>query len=203
MERWVWAIQYGVGVLVMLALTALLGNSHLFQSAPLGRSDLSASSLVRFLGDSAALMLLWLMARRATRELRDEGGWQALVRAIAVPFATLMILLIGYGVPLFVLGPMLNDAGLAAYHWLFVIAVIAAALWLALVVYEHALLLTTVASTVARAVPRHLESESESASATALPSTGTEASRTRRCGQCGRELASDARSCSYCDVIAA
>ena len=92
-------------------------------SAPLGRSDLSASILVRFLGDSAALILVWFMAARATRELRDQGGWQALMRAIAVPLATLMILLIGYGVPLFVLGPMLNDAGLAAYHWLFVVAV--------------------------------------------------------------------------------
>ena len=203
MERWVWSIQYGVGVVVVLALTALLGNSHLFHSAPLGRSDLSASSLIRFLGDGAALMLLWFMARRATRELRDDSGWQALLRAIAVPFATLMILLVGYGVPLFVLGPMLNDAGLAAYHWLFVIAVIAAALWLALVVYEHAPLLTTVASKMARAVPRQRESESESASATPLPSTGTEASRTRRCGQCGRELAPDARSCSHCDLIAA
>ena len=203
MERWAWAIQYGVAILVVLVLTVLLGNSHLFQSAPLGRSDLSASTLVRFFGDSAALILVWFMARRATRELRDRGGWQALLRAIAVPLATLMILLIGYGVPLFVLGPMLNDAGLAAYHWLFVVAVMAAALWLALVVYEHAPLLTTVASNVARSVPHHLESGSESASATSLPSTDTEKSRTRRCGQCGRELAPDARSCSSCDVIAA
>ena len=203
MERWVWAIQYGVAVLVVLVLSALLGNSHLFHSAPLGRSDLSASSLVRFLGDSAALILLWLMARRATRELRDRSGWQALLRAIAVPLATLVILLVGYGVPLFVLGPVLNDAGLAAYHWLFVIAVMAAALWLARVLYENASLLTTVASNVARSVPRHLESGSELSSATSLPSAGPEASKTRRCGQCGQELAPDSRSCGSCDAIAA
>jgi len=203
MERWPWAIQYGVAVLVVLVLSAVLGSSHLFHSAPLGRSDLSASSLVRFLGDSAALILVWLMARRATRELQDRGGWQALLRAIAVPLATLVILLVGYGVPLFVLGPVLNDAGLAAYHWLFVIAVMAAALWLALVLYENASLLTTVASNVARSVPRHMESGSEpSSSATSLPSTGTE-SKPRRCGQCGRELAPDARSCGSCDAIAA
>ena len=102
-----------------------------------------------------------------------------------------------------VIETLLNDAGLAAYHWLFVVAVMAAALWLALVVYEHAPLLTTVASNVVRSVPRHLESGSESASATSLPSTDTEKSRTRRCGRCGRELAPDARSCSSCDVIAA
>ena len=203
MERWVWAIQYGVALLMVLALSALLGNSHLFHSAPLGRSDLSASSLVRLIGDSAALILLWFMARRATSELRDRGGWQALLRAIAVPLATLIILLVGYGVPLFVLGPILNDAGLAAYHWLFVVAVVAAALWLALVVYENAPLLTTVVSNLARSVPRHLESGSDLASATSLPSTGAEASRTTRCGQCGRELEPDSRSCSFCDAIAA
>ena len=201
MERWVWAMQYGVALLAVLVLSAVLGNSHLFHSAPLGRNDLSASSLVRFLGDSAALILVWLMARRATAELRDRGGWQALLRAIAVPLATLVILLVGYGVPLFVLGPVLDDAGLAAYHWLFVIAVMAAALWLALVLYENTSLLTTVASSVARSVPRHLESELPSA--TSLPSTATEASKPRRCGQCGRELAPDARSCGFCDAIAA
>lgn len=86
-------------------LAAILASSHLFQNATLGRSGLSASSLVRFLGDVVALALIWRAAARAAATLEDDGNWRSLPRHTLTPLATLIVLAVGYGVPLFVYSP--------------------------------------------------------------------------------------------------
>jgi len=48
-----------------------------------------------------------------------------------VPLATLIVLAVGYRVPLFVLRPFLAPPAMMAYRWLFVLAIIGTALWFA------------------------------------------------------------------------
>jgi len=72
-----------------------------------------------------------LAAFQAARSLADDGTWRSLARATIVPLATLIVLAVGYRVPLFVLRPFLAPPAMMAYRWLFVLAIIGAALWFA------------------------------------------------------------------------
>ena len=187
MNRWAWVFQYGVACVLVLLLAAILGHSQLFQHTTLGPRGLAASNLVRFLGDAAALLLVWLAAARAATWLPGDGSWRALVRHTITPLATLIVLTLGYGVPLFLLRPFLNDAAMIMYGWVFVVAIIGAALWLALEAYEHADVLASVGSSLAPSVPR-----------TATRHHDTSAASAPRCSECGTTLPPGATSCQNC-----
>src|SRR5205085_2369946 len=132
-----------------LVLAGILGASRLFQQTTLGPQGLTASAVVRFLGGGAALLLVWFGAARASRSLRDDRGWRSLLRHTLVSLATLVVLGVGYGVPLLLLRPLLNEPALTIYNWLFVVAIIGAAFWLALAAYQHS---DTLAASVERLV---------------------------------------------------
>jgi hypothetical protein len=190
MGAYVWLLQYGVACLVVLVLGAILASSSLFQHTTFGTDQVTAADAVRALADGAALVLLWFAAARARRSLPDDGSWRSLLRATILPLATLVVLGVGYGVPLFVLRPFLSPAAMMAYRWLFVLAIIGAALWLALASFRHA---TVLASVVARAA-RSVRSAATTREAT---SPGVSAS-TARCEQCGAPVAPGVMSCREC-----
>jgi hypothetical protein len=185
MERWVWLIRYGIAAFFALILASILGHSTLFQRAPLGPSGLTAGHLVLFFGYTAALALLWVAAVRAARELRDDGGWQSVARRTVMPLAALIILAIAYPVPLLLLGPFLHGAAMALYQWLFVVAITAAAVWLAVTVYTTVDVLMPLLSRVARSVA-HGASQSRPTRVRA------------RCDECGSEAAPLVTYCSDC-----
>ena len=181
---WTWIRRYAIAIVLILVLTAFLAHSRIFIHAPLGPRGLTAAHLVGFLGYSLVLLLLWSAARRAAHRLRHDTDWDIIGREALVPLATLLVLVKAYGVALILLGPFLNTVGMAVYDWLFVLAVGAAAAWLALAVYRSADALVPVFSRLARhardaAAARHeQEKTAEERLSVAV----------RRCPHCGREL---------------
>jgi hypothetical protein len=149
-SRWAWVRRYAIAFLLVLVLTTLLGHSQIFGHAPLAPRGLTAAHLVSFIGYTAALLMLWLAAWRAADMLQDDGGRETIGRETLVPFATLIVLVVGYGVPLILLRPFMNDAAMAVYNWLFVLAIGASAIWFAFAVYRSADAMAPILSRLAR-----------------------------------------------------
>lgn len=179
MERWAWVLRYAVACLFALVLSAILGGSRLFQETTLGPAGPTAADVVRFLGDGAALLLIWFAAVRAVAMLPRDGSWRSFLRETLVPLATLVVLAVGYGVPLFVLRPVLDQPALIVYGWLFVLAIIGAALWLAWAGYQNAEALNGIVARLVRQVSRRR--------AIALP--GGAEGGAEACQHCGHKLA--------------
>jgi hypothetical protein len=187
MDRWTWVLRYGVACFFALLLAALLDGTRLFHDATLRADGPTAADVVRFLGDGAALLLVWFAAARAAATLRDDGSWRSFLRPTLTPLATLVVLAVGYGVPLFVLHPFLNPPVMMVYRWLFVLAIIGAALWLAWAGYQNAEALGAIVARLARQVSRHR--------AIALPAAPA---APQRCGECGTTISPGAVSCQHC-----
>jgi len=188
MDRWAWLLQYAVAFVLAVVLGAIFASSSLFQHTTLGTDRLTAANVARALGDAAALMILWFAAARAARALADDGSWRSLARATLLPLATLVVLGIGYGVPLFVLGPFLTPDAMMAYRWLFVLAIIATALWLAIAASRRAPVL---AATVAR-----LTHAARTAKARETPAAAPKTAP--QCDQCGATVPPGATACEHC-----
>src|SRR5438552_12007139 len=189
MDRWAWVLRYGVACFFALLLAAILGGSRLFHDTTLGADGPTAAGVVRFLGDGAALLLVWFAAARAAAALPKDGSWRSFLRQTLVPIATLVVLAVGYGVPLFVLRPFLNQPALMAYGWLFVLAILGAAFWLAWAAYQNAEALNSIVARLARRVSRRR--------AIALPAAIAPAA-SQRCGECGTIISPGATSCQHC-----
>src|SRR5436190_1376317 len=123
MDRWAWVLRYAVAFLFAVVLAAILDSSRLFHETTLGPAGPTAADVVRFLGDGAALLLVWFAAVRAAGMLPRDGTWRSFLRETLVPLATLVVLAVGYGVPLFVLHPFLDQPAMMVYGWLFVLAI--------------------------------------------------------------------------------
>lgn len=181
MDRWAWVAQYSVAFIVTLLFTMILAGSQLFAATPLG-VGLTASHFVEFLGYTTALALLWFGAQRTAETLEEDGGAKTFLKRTLVPLATLVVLGVGYGVPLLLLGPVLSPAALTAYRWLFVFAIIAAAVWVGVSAYTHAVVLMPIVSRVRqRFAPAY---------PTALVA--------RRCASCGKDLPAGIAVCRAC-----
>ena len=189
MDRWTWVLRYGVACFFALLLTAILGGSRLFHDTTLGADGPTASDVVGFLGDGAVLLLVWFAAARAAATLPKDGGWRSFLRQTLIPLATLVVLAVGYGVPLFVLHPFLNQPAIMVYRWLFVLAIIGAALWLAWAGYQSAEAFNSLAVRLARQVSRRRAIALPAAMAPAAP---------QRCGECGTIISHGAASCQHC-----
>ena len=188
MNRWTWILRYAMACFLALVLAGILGGSQLFQHTTLGTSGPTAADVVRFLGEGAALLLLWLAAARAAAALPDDASWRSVLRHTVVPLATLVVLALGYGVPLLVLRPFLNEPALMAYRWLFVVAILGAAVWLALAGYQNADALSPIVARLARRAFRRR----------VIPLPATTALVPQRCSECGTIVSPDTTFCQHC-----
>ena len=132
MKTWGWVGQYGVAILLALALGAILGNLSLFKETAVGDTKLSASRVVQFMGYGGALLLLWLLGRRAAMQLPEDGKGVSFLRHVITPLTTLIVVSAGYNVLLLLGGPFLDKTGKVIYNWVFVIGIVSTSLWLTL-----------------------------------------------------------------------
>lgn len=130
-ERWTWLVRYAVVIVLALILAAALGEMDLFKTTKLGRSGLNAARLAQFLGYGGALVVFWLMAQRAAALIPSGDERWKVAKSIVVPLATLLAVTAGQAVLLLVLGPLMSRTWQQAYNWAAVVAIIAAAAWLA------------------------------------------------------------------------
>lgn len=132
-----WWIRYLLVIVVTLVLGTALGELTFFQKTSIGVLKLTAANLVRFLGYGSALLLLWLLSRRAAQELDRQGGWRVQAGRFVLPLATVIIVPAAHPVLLLLLGGLLGAELRKIYDWLFILGTLAAAIWLVLSLYQH------------------------------------------------------------------
>ncbi|HTL92674.1 MAG TPA: hypothetical protein VL176_10015, partial [Steroidobacteraceae bacterium] len=107
MRSWTWIARYALVLLAALLLGAELAELSVFKQTTLGTPKLTASAAARFLGYSGALIVFWILGRRAALQLRNAGGC-AHLGYLVLPLTTLIVLSAGYDVVLAILRPFLS-----------------------------------------------------------------------------------------------
>lgn len=128
-ERWKWIVRYLVVMALAAILAAALGEMELFKTTRIGRTGLNAARIVQFLGYGGALLVFWLLAKRAVAHLSGEGAWQ-LLKSVALPLATLVVVAGGQAVGLLLFAPLMSKAWREGYNWAAIAAIILSAAWL-------------------------------------------------------------------------
>ena len=129
-ERWIWTVRYFVVIVLALILAAVLGEMELFKTTRFGKSGFNAARVAQFLGYGGALLIFWLLARRAAGMISREDERSKLLKSIVVPLATLIVVACAHSVILLVVGPLMSKAWLPAYNWTFIGGIILSAVWL-------------------------------------------------------------------------
>lgn len=129
-ERWMWLVRYCVVILLALVLAAVLGEMELFKSTRLGKTGLNAARVAQFLGFGGALLVFWLLAKRAAGMISRDGQRWKLVKCLLMPLATLIVVACAHAVVLLVLGPLMSKTWLPAYNWTFIAGIMLSAVWL-------------------------------------------------------------------------
>lgn len=135
--EWMWVIRYVVVISLSLILAAALGHMALFERTRLGR-HLTAGHIVEFLGYGAALTLAWLLARRATLTVRQQGGKALAAQHLILPITSLVVAAVANQVLLLLIRPFIGATAITVINWLFIILIVACAAWLVLAVFDKA-----------------------------------------------------------------
>ncbi len=129
-KPWMWLVQYGSTVLLLLMLGSTASTIPLFKHTAFAETKLTASNLVAFIGYGGALLMVWLMGRKAVGHLIRDGKGLAFLRPLGAPFNTLLGVSASYELLFTLVGPSLGKADRLTYNWIFVILILAATLWL-------------------------------------------------------------------------
>ena len=135
-KDWGWISRYVLVIVVALVLGGIIGELPLFKQTPLGTPKLNASALAQFLGYGGALLLLWLLGRRASEQFRSSPR-ASFLSYIILPLITLIVVAAAYSVLLTILRPFLDAGPRNIYNWIFVLGITASALWLAIASFQH------------------------------------------------------------------
>lgn len=128
--QWMWTARYLVVIVLALVLAAVLGEMELFKTTRFGKSGFNAARVAQFLGYGGALLVFWLLARRAAGLISREDERSKLLKSVLVPLATLIVVACAHSVLLLIVGPLMNKAWLPAYNWTFIAGIIVSATWL-------------------------------------------------------------------------
>ncbi|HEY6973978.1 MAG TPA: hypothetical protein VI359_06715, partial [Nitrospiraceae bacterium] len=88
--RWNWIGPYSFAILAALVAGPLLSSLSLVQSLSIVSLQLSGPNVVRLAADGLALILLWLMAAAAFREIPDNGRGLGFFRSLILPITALL-----------------------------------------------------------------------------------------------------------------
>ena len=181
--NWNWVGRFVAVIVLALVLGAAIGGMPLFAKTFLVSGKLNAAQVVRFLGYGTALVVFWILGQRLTMALRQQQGsrW-AVMQSLILPIVTLIVVSALYSVILLVLGPLLVGALQKIYDWVFILAIIACAIWLIMAVLGQADALTEALAGSAHGAKQL----AVCASCGAGSDTGA-----THCGQCGKELAAE------------
>jgi hypothetical protein len=149
-ERWTWVVRYVLVIVLAIILATALGATDLFKTTRFGKTGLNAARLVQFIGYAGALLMFWLLARRAARLLPATNSHWALLKNALVPLATLIVIACGQAVLLLVLGPLMNASWRQGYNWCVISAIILSAAWLVMTLFTGSSSLAAFLGTTAR-----------------------------------------------------
>ncbi|MGQ0694188.1 MAG: helix-turn-helix domain-containing protein [Nitrospiraceae bacterium] len=185
-KMWVWLVQYGITILLLLLLGSVAANIALFKETALPETKLDASHLVEFLGYSGALVMVWLIGRKAAAQLdRDRTGFSFL-RPLVPPLTALVVTSAAYKVLLVLLSPFLDKTDRLTYNWIFVGLCVASTLWLILAWFlKSAPMLESL-----EAAGRAKQPTGDTTTLTCLHCGTSVPAKMKFCGHCGVALAS-------------
>ena len=173
------AAQYLVTILIVLLVGYLLSLLPIMSGLIIA-DRLAASDLVVFVTQMSALALFYLFAVKAIAALPKTGGALFFVRAITVPSALLIIVIVGQGVIWQILDPFVASTGKTAYYSTAILLIVLIGIWLVLVAYQNAPYLIDSVEEIKETIP-------------ALPSL-----RTSACPECGQLSSRSAKFCCHC-----
>ncbi|MFL6581859.1 MAG: hypothetical protein ACJ8G2_14040 [Burkholderiales bacterium] len=136
-SNWAWISRYVFVIGIALIMGGAIGAFSLFKQTTLGTPKLTASGLVQFMGYGGALLLFWLLGRKAAEQFRSNEGRAAFLSYIVVPLVTLIVVAGAYTVLLTILRPFLEAGPRNVYNWIFVIGITVSAVWLAIALFHH------------------------------------------------------------------
>ena len=152
-DEWMWTIRNGVAVLAALVLAGILGQAQVFQEAALGSNGFNAAAAVRLLGYGTALVLIWVTAWQAAAQILPRDPVSRLLHEGLPPFATLLILPGVYGL----IRPFLGERAVTGVSWIFVLLLLATAVWLGRALYDNADALVVGTAAIRRRVSESAE----------------------------------------------
>lgn len=185
--NWNWVGRYVAVIVLALVLGAAIGGMPLFAKTFLVSGKLNAAQVVRFLGYGTALIVFWILGQRLTMALRQQQGsrWTAL-QSLILPIVTLVVVSALYSVILLVIGSLLGGTLQKIYDWMFILAIIACAIWLIMAVLGQADALTEALAGSVRRAERPGQ-----AVVCASCGASNDAGATH-CGKCGKKLPGEA-----------
>jgi len=175
-EEWMWTVRNGVAVLAAVVLASILSGAQVFREAALGSGGFNAAEAVRLLGYGIALAVIWISAWRAAAQIRASDPVSRLLHESLPPFATLLILPAVYGL----IHPFLSGRAVTVVSWMFVLLLLATAVWLGLVLYGNAEALVIGAAAIRRRISASAER------------------RAQPCQKCGAANSTAAKFCISC-----
>ena len=134
---WGWIGPYLIVIILAIVVGPYLATLPLFAHTFVRPLSMNAAQAVLLIGDSLCLIMIWLAAARARRDLADNGKGQTFVRSILFPAAFLVIVLVAsraydaHGIP--VLGPPKQPL----YTWLITGGLMGSAIWLTFAWVRH------------------------------------------------------------------
>ena len=129
---WAWMVRYGMTILLLLLLGSTAANIPLFKEIALIEAKLDASHLIEFFGYGGALIMVWLMSRKAAVLLDRDRSGLAFLRPMVGPLTALLITSGSYKIALVLMNPFLSKADRLAYNWTCAFLILASTLWVIL-----------------------------------------------------------------------
>lgn len=136
MSKWIWVGKFVIVIAAALALGEVLGNLALFKSTALG-AKVNAGSLVRFIAQAGALVLLFMMGQRLAEQIRALGSDMARLAEPVLALVTLIVTASAYVVLINFSAPFLGEVVRTILNWLFIIGILAAAVWLVWTLFQN------------------------------------------------------------------
>ena len=177
-EEWMWTIRNAIVVLAALVLASILSGAQVFREAALGSGGFNAGEAVRLLGFAIALTLIWTSAWRAAAQILASDPVSRLLREGLPAFATLLILPGVNGL----IHPFLSEKAVTIVSWMFVMLLLATAVWLGVVLHDNAEALVLGAVAVKRRISEAAER------------------RAHACQKCGGSNSAEAKFCTSCGM---
>ncbi|MBE0435151.1 MAG: zinc ribbon domain-containing protein [Methylomicrobium sp.] len=173
------AAQYLITILIVLLVGYLMSLLPVMSRLVIA-DRLAATDLVLFVTQMTALILFYLFAVNAIAALPETGGALFFVKAISVPAALLVIVIIGQGVIWKVLGLFVGASGRSFYFGIAILLIVLIGIWLVWVAFQNAPYLIDSIEEAKETLP-------------ALPSL-----RTSACPECGQLSSRSAKFCCHC-----
>src|SRR3954462_11888197 len=107
-SNWAWISRYVFVIGIALIMGGAIGAFSLFKQTTLGTPKLTASGLVQFMGYGAALLLFWLLGRKAAEQFKSNEGRAAFLSYVDAPLITRIVVAGAYTLLLPGLRPFLE-----------------------------------------------------------------------------------------------